>query len=837
MLLTQSLSWLYFNEKVFKCVDLFINRLNIVWRGWKGCCGMIERGKTLLGVAIVLTLGLVSSGFCSTGVVFFYDNYDVMQIKARENLGTPEEALESLLAGPTAKEAAEGVISYISQGTKLLSLDITSDAAVIVNLSQEASENLDDFGLDNMFRQFMRTLEPFGLERRVHILIEGKEASRYLQPVPPAIYSAPIEIEPKSQIQAVGLSGKRITLSAGHGRFWNGSGWYYQRGFNCGYEPEDLRNVRYCIYLETFLTNDGAYVQPVREHNMNRTGTGPSGYAWWHEAAYIWLRDQGYACNVWASSSGRCSDVVGAGVNRSNDDIRSRPLASNLDSRGNTDIYVSHHTNALSGDCYSGCPSGTNGYYMNDGEHAAWGPQSISLAQKIQDEQIAAVQAAGFSYGHHGATNALYGNFGEIRIPQRPAALIETGFHDSCLTDAPKINDPFFQSCSAWGIYNGICKYFGNTPTYAMYSSQYVSDTIPGSMVAGEVRTVQVTFRNKGVFWDEAHAFRLGAVGDSDPFAGTRHNIGGSTTVQNNGTYTFSFQFTAPSTPGTYTTDWRMLRDGFAWFGDTLTKQVVVSGSGSTATPTNTPTIVVATPTDIIIESREGRKNFAWYSETGDLANAAANSTAAGCTTGVGSRYGSTYRTAAGAKSAFFTPNIGMAGIYNVHTTWGNGVNRRSPITYKVTHRDGVATYQIDQAATMNEWISLGQHTFLTGTGGNVEMSNENIDVSGSMYADAVRFSFVQAVEPPATSTNTPSNTPSSTPTQTPSNTPTFTHSNTPTQTPTSTNTPTDTPSATPTNTYSPTMTPSRTPTSTAVPTPTPAVTDITSVQNWMMMK
>ncbi len=50
---------------------------------------------------------------------------------------------------------------------------------------------------------------------------------------------------------------------------------------------------------------------------------------------------------------------------------------------------------------------------------------------------------------------------------------------------------------------------------------------------------------------------------------------------------------TAPA-PGTYTTDWRMVRDGFAWFGATLSKTVNVTAADSE--PPSAPTGLTATP-------------------------------------------------------------------------------------------------------------------------------------------------------------------------------------------------------------------------------------------------
>lgn len=546
-------------------------------------------------------------------VVWINADTGTLYFKDYPTVTTPVQAVKALVAGPGATEMLMNLTTAIPRGTSLKYVQFSSNGAII-NLSGEAATGLDDMTSEMIFRQFMYTLRQFGLDADVRVLVDDQPISSYLKPVPEPLYSAPVTQGPVTN--AVGLSGKRITLSPGHGLYYTGSYWTTQRGGSCGNEPEDYRNLRCATYLKTYLENDGAYVQPVREVNMGRTG-GPGGAAWWQYAAYAWLRDAGYSCSVYASSSGVCSYT---GTNHSNDDIRARPLASNLDSRGNTDIYVSIHTNAFQGDCHgSSCPSGTDCFYTSDGGHEAWASASINLAQKLHDAAISSVNSAGetradgVAWGCHGSCSAKYGNFGETRIPSRPAALIELGFHDSCSTDAPKMEEPFFQSVMMWGMYNGICQYFGNTPTWGMYSAQVVSNTIPASMHAGTVQTVSVTMRNKGVLWDDAHGFRLGAVGDSDPFAGTRQSFGGAT-INNNGTFTFTFSFTAPATPGTYTTDWRMLREGHAWFGDTLTKQVVVVPNVVDIQPPTTPANLIAESTD------HNKVHLSWSASTDNVA-------------------------------------------------------------------------------------------------------------------------------------------------------------------------------------------------------------------------
>ena len=148
--------------------------------------------------------------------------------------------------------------------------------------------------------------------------------------------------------------------------------------------------------------------------------------------------------------------------------------------------------------------------------------------------------------------------------------------------------------------------------------------------------------------------------------------------------------------------------------------------------------------TSFIVESREGGQNYAWYSDSG-MADTSANCTAPETTGNIGMRYGSTYRSIVGAKNATVAPNFPGAGEYKVYVAWGSGSSRRSPITYHVNHAYGAETFQIDQTAIANVWIQLGTDTFYfdEGYGGSVVMTNEDIDVSGSMYAGAVKFEFL----------------------------------------------------------------------------------------------
>jgi len=97
-------------------------------------------------------------------------------------------------------------------------------------------------------------------------------------------------------------------------------------------------------------------------------------------------------------------------------------------------------------------------------------------------------------------------------------------------------------------------------------------------MIPGSSQEVSVTVKNTGKKeWSEAASVRLGAVDDSDPFAIGRHVIPNGSTVKYGDTVTFTFNMVAPAYEGVFVTDWRMVQDGVAWFGDIVKKEVKVA--------------------------------------------------------------------------------------------------------------------------------------------------------------------------------------------------------------------------------------------------------------------
>lgn len=504
------------------------------------------------------------------------------------------DALTALtaLANPV-KDPATGkqLSSAIPPGTKVLGLQVRNNSVTVNFSSAIIGRGLSELRLSTIFEQVRVTLYQFDLGDNIIMQAGGKLLSSYLPPVN-QITVAP---RPKSDVQSVNqqssggaLAGHSMTLSPGHGIFWNGSGWYTQRPvYGYPLNEEDFHTLEICQYLESYLKSDGMTVKEVRSMDKN-SGNHSTGNPWWKMASPYWLQNQGYPGSVYGS----LGTNLGSGESDSGNDIRARPLASNYDG---TDIYVSVHTNGYVGDTQNTYPTGTETYYDGSTEHATWAAVSQTLATNISNGVIGSIQSNyDSSWTSHGtAVRNSNGNYGEIRIPTRPAALIELAYHDTCGRDAIYLRDNFFRSVAMWGLYKGICDYFGTTPTWGLYSCEYVSDTIPSTMTAGQKCNVSVTLRNRGVLWTEARQIRLGAVNESTPFTQEgRQYVNGE--IAPGDTCTFTFTLTAPSANGTYASNWQMLREGVTWFGPQVTKSIQVVGQDS---------IVPSVPTGLSAEA------------------------------------------------------------------------------------------------------------------------------------------------------------------------------------------------------------------------------------------
>lgn len=115
----------------------------------------------------------------------------------------------------------------------------------------------------------------------------------------------------------------------------------------------------------------------------------------------------------------------------------------------------------------------------------------------------------------------------------------------------------------------------------AYRQSAVISNTIPQVMEINKTYNVNITLKNTGnTSWNDSGdnygQYRLGAVEDNDPFASGRIMIPPGRIIRPGEEYTFTFQMTAPGTPGSFVTDWSMLQEQVTWFGEILKRTVEV---------------------------------------------------------------------------------------------------------------------------------------------------------------------------------------------------------------------------------------------------------------------
>ncbi|MDN4037291.1 RHS repeat-associated core domain-containing protein [Massilia sp. YIM B02443] len=104
--------------------------------------------------------------------------------------------------------------------------------------------------------------------------------------------------------------------------------------------------------------------------------------------------------------------------------------------------------------------------------------------------------------------------------------------------------------------------------------------SMPSTIEAGSTATVTVTAKNLGsTTWSSAspYPYRLGSAlpADNQVWGVGRVNV--QSYVPFGSTITFTLNIKAPSTPGTYTFAWQMLREDLHWFGQILSRTVTVT--------------------------------------------------------------------------------------------------------------------------------------------------------------------------------------------------------------------------------------------------------------------
>ena len=108
-------------------------------------------------------------------------------------------------------------------------------------------------------------------------------------------------------------------------------------------------------------------------------------------------------------------------------------------------------------------------------------------------------------------------------------------------------------------------------------------------------------------------------------------------------------------------------------------------------------------------------------------------------------KFGTNYRyKSAGTGSAFvtFTPNISVAGNYQVFCWYPQGSNRTTSAAHVINYNGGSTTVTVNQQVNGGQWNLLGIFNFAAGTTGNARVT-DNFTGTGVVMADAIKFVYV----------------------------------------------------------------------------------------------
>jgi RHS repeat-associated protein len=113
-------------------------------------------------------------------------------------------------------------------------------------------------------------------------------------------------------------------------------------------------------------------------------------------------------------------------------------------------------------------------------------------------------------------------------------------------------------------------------------NAAFVSQSgVPGVMVPGQVYPVSITLQNTGTnTWRTVYGYKLASNNPWDNTNWGFNRVALPNDVAPGEQVTFSFNATAPTTPGTYNFQWQMLREGVAAFG-AASPNVAVSVNGA----------------------------------------------------------------------------------------------------------------------------------------------------------------------------------------------------------------------------------------------------------------
>ena len=268
-----------------------------------------------------------------------------------------------------------------------------------------------------------------------------------------------------------------------------------------------------------------------------------------------------------------------------------------------------------------------------------------------------------------------------------------------------------------WQMVQDGVQWFGakataNIVVAAINDASVVSISAPSPVLAGQVFSATVTMNNNGnLAWTSAGNYHLGSQSpqDNTTWGFGRVNLQ-QDPVNAGANATFTFNATAPTTPGTYAFAWKMVQDGVQWYGATASMNITVNANLVSA----------------IVDNSD-----AGFSVTGTWSTGTSST----------DKYGADYRfhsTVASSLPAQWVANLANTGTYNIYAWWPAGANRSSTAPYVVYYNGGNATVPKNQQTAGGAWNLLGTYSLLAGNN-TVKLSTWTT-TGFNVMADAIKW-------------------------------------------------------------------------------------------------
>ncbi len=136
-----------------------------------------------------------------------------------------------------------------------------------------------------------------------------------------------------------------------------------------------------------------------------------------------------------------------------------------------------------------------------------------------------------------------------------------------------------------WRMVQELIEWFGESSANKVITvvpqqnnAQFISLTAPSSVVAGQTFQAKVIFKNNGTKpWvtGGSNPHRLGTLNDPWNLWATIRDELQSSPINPGENATFNFECIAPSTPGIYNFQWRMVQELIEWFGEHTENKVI----------------------------------------------------------------------------------------------------------------------------------------------------------------------------------------------------------------------------------------------------------------------